>query len=152
MGDVGGLAAASPLSLMSVFEEVCPQYMAMGMSYEQFWDGDVSAHRMFAKAEKQRLLKANRMAWLQGLYIYEALIEVTPYLKAFSKGKPKPYTEEPHDIFADEAKKRKEREDKERYEKMRQKVADFAKSFNEKRKENEMKGVEDNAGCIDKGN
>lgn len=152
MGDVGGLAAASPLSLLSVFEEACPNYMAMGMTYDQYWYGDVSMHKMFVKAEKQRLIKANRIAWLQGLYIYEALIDVTPYLKAFSKSKPKPYAEEPHDIFADEAKRRKEREDKERYEKMQQKVADFAKAFNEKRKEKEMKGVEDNAGCIDKGN
>ena len=148
MGEVGGKNAASPLSLMTVFEEACPQYMAFGMTYEQYWDGDTSAHKMFMKAEKQRTSKANRMAWLQGLYIYEALIDVTPYLKAFSKSKPKPYAQEPYDIFADEAKRRKEREEKERYEKMRQKVADFAKAFNEKRKESEMKGVEDDGRSI----
>ena len=149
MGDVGGLAAASPLSLMSVFEKACPNYMAMGMSYDQYWDGDVSAHKMYAKAEKQRIITQNRMAWLQGLYVYEAIIDATPYFKAFSKHKPKPFVEQPYDIFPDEAQRRKEKEERERYEHIKGKVASFAKAFNEKRKENEMKGVEDNAGCID---
>ena len=119
--------------------------MAMGMTYEQFWDGDVSAHRMFAKAEKLRLSRANHLAWLQGMYVYEALIDVTPYLKAFSKGKPKPYAKEPYDIFEDEAKKRQEREEKERYEHMKEKIAIFAAEFNKKRKETEMKGGEGSA-------
>ena len=119
--------------------------MAMGMTYEQFWDGDVSAHRMFAKAEKLRLSRANHLAWLQGMYVYEALIDVTPYLKAFSKGKPTPYAKEPYDIFEDEAKKRQEREEKERYEHMKEKIAIFAAEFNKKRKETKMKGVEGSA-------
>ena len=133
MGDVGGLAAASPLSLTAVFEEVCPIYMSFGMTYEQFWDGDVSAHKMYRKAMRQRVIAQNRMLWIQGMYIYDALLGVGRFTKAFSKAKPAPYPSEPYDLFAEEKRRREEREQKERYERIRSKVQSFAKTFNEKR-------------------
>lgn len=150
MGDVGGLAAASPLSLMSAFKEVCPVYMSYGMTYEQFWDGDTDMHPMYRRAVKQSMIHQNRMMWLQGMYIYEALLSVGKYTKAFSKSKPAPYPDKPYDLFEEERKLREKKEQLERYEHIKEKVQAFAKAFNEKRKESEMKGVEDNAGCIPK--
>lgn len=109
--------------------------MAYGMSYEQFWDGDVYAHKQYAKAHKQQLSESNTIAWLQGRYVYDALCAVSPIMRAFSKArKPGKYHEHPIDLFEDEQKKREEDERRKRYEKMREKVAQFAEEFNKKRK------------------
>ena len=148
-GRVGGTIAALPLSLTAVFENACPYYMEMGMTYEQFWDGDVSAHKAFREAKRLRTIETNRTLWLQGLYIYEALLDVGQYTKAFSKAKPRPYRDAPIDLFEKERKEREEREQRERYFRMKEKMELFAKRLNEKRHESEMKEeVEDNAGCI----
>ena len=90
-GGVGDGFVSPPLSLMTVFEDACPNYLAMGMTYEQYWDGDVSAHKAYRRAKKLRTIEINANAWLQGMYIYEALLDVGQYTKAFSKAKPKPY-------------------------------------------------------------
>lgn len=145
MGRVGGTNAALPLSLMEVFEKACPYYIKLGMTYDQFWDGDVSAHRAYREAEKLRLREVNQTLWLQGMYVYEAIGNLAPYIKAFSKARPKPYPDRPYDIFEDDRKRRLEEEARERYEHIREKVEAFAKAFNEKRKERE---VDDNAGCV----
>ena len=129
---------------MTVFRDACPQYMAFGMTYEQYWDGDVYAHKAYREAEKIRIQKQNQYAWLQGMYIYQAIGALSPALRAFSKGKAKPYAEEPFELFEDERKKREEREAKERYERIKRKVAEFAKVQNEKQKQLESKVVEDN--------
>lgn len=126
------------MSLNEAFEKVCPAYLSYGMTYEQFWDGDVKAHRAYREANKMRIRQRNTELWLQGQYIYEALIDVTPYIKAFSKSKPRPYRDKPYDLFDDDRKRREEEERRERYDKMREKVAAFAKAFNEKRKEREV--------------
>ena len=121
--------------------------MAMGMSYEQFWDGDVSAHRCFREAKKLRMIEQNQMAWLQGMYIYEAIGCLAPALKAFAKGRPKPYPKQPYDLFEEERKAREEREERERYERIKAKVAAFA--ARKKQQESEKKSeVDSNAGCV----
>ena len=117
----------------------------MGMTYEQFWDGDTDAHAIFRKAKKLALSEQNRNAWLQAMYFYEAMIDVTPYVKAFSKSKPRPFREEPYDLFEDERKAREEREEREAYERIRDRVAAFAKAFNEKRQESETSEVDADA-------
>lgn len=141
-GRVGGMIAALPLSLMSVYENACPVYMAMGMPYQEFWDGDVSAHRAYREAYRQRIMHENQMLWLQGLYFYEALLDAGQYIKAFSKAKPKPYRDAPIDLFEKERKEREEREQRARYERMKEKMALFAKQNNDRRKKSENKGVE----------
>ena len=147
MGGAGGKNAAPPLSLIEVFERALPNYLAFGMSYEQFWDGDVSAHKAFREAYRIRLRERNQLAWLQGMYIYEAIADLAPVLKAFAKGRARPYCKEPYPLFEDDKRRSEEEEQKERYEKMREKVAAFAKAFNEKKqKERE---VDSDAGCVD---
>lgn len=149
MGGVGGKDAAPPTSLMEVFQLACPKYMAMGMSYSEYWDGETSAHRAYREAKKLLMSEANQLAWLQGLYVYEAIGALAPALKAFAKGKVRPYVKEPHELFADEVKEREEREARERYERIKAKVEQFAREQKEKRsKDFDNKEVDVNAGCI----
>lgn len=114
--------------------------MAWGMTYAEYWDGDVSAHRAFRKAHKLKITEQNQMAWIQGMYVYEAIANLAPALKAFAKGRAKPYTKEPYDLFEEQRKAREEAEQKARYERMREKVAAFAEAFNKQRnsKRNEV--------------
>ena len=120
------------------------------MTYEQYWDGDVFAHKAYREAEKLRWQQRNKELWLQGAYIYDALISVTPYLKAFSKGKPKPYLKEPFDLFKEQREEREEREARERYERIKNNVAAFAKAQKERRaKESKEQEVSADARCVD---
>ena len=73
------------------------------MTYEQFWYEDVCMTKMYQKAfkikEKREAIKTKWTIWEQGLYIYEALCDVSPILRAFSKAsKPLQYSKEPYEI------------------------------------------------------
>lgn len=64
--------------------------MAMGMSYHDYWDGDCMMAKYYREAEIHKQEKENYLAWLHGLYIYSALIDVAPILNPMSrKKKPK---------------------------------------------------------------
>ena len=52
--------------------------MAMGMSYESFWDGDVDEVRFYRKAWKLKTKHEDEVAWLTGLYVYNSLLSVYP--------------------------------------------------------------------------
>ena len=121
--------------------------MLWGMTYEQYWDGDVSAHKMFKRAAKLRRKQVNEDAWLQGAYIYEALCAASSLFRGIKPSKPHKFREEPYDIFEEDRKRREEEEARAKYEAMRDKVAAFAKAFNEKRNsKSEEVGVD--AGCV----
>ena len=47
--------------------------MAIGMTYEQYWYGDPMMVRAFYKANQIRKDIADEAAWLNGLYVYNAL-------------------------------------------------------------------------------
>ena len=140
----GGGNAASPLSLSELFEKACPAYMAYGMSYEEYWDEDVNAHRMYRRAHIMRMKQINFQSWLQGRYYYDALCAVAPILRAFSKArKPNDYPKEPYDLTPHDAKEREEREAMERYERVKTKVAAFAEEMKRKKKESSEEGGEE---------
>ena len=138
MGEEGG-HAASPLSLREAFEKACPVYMSYGMSYEDFWHGDVRAHRMYREAHKQIVTEQNLMSWLTGRYVYDALCAVAPILSMRSKAtKPNDYLKNPYDLFEEDRIRREENERKKRYEHIKAKVAAFAKAHNEKNQRKEV--------------
>jgi hypothetical protein len=68
------------------------------MTPEQFWDGDCTWVKYFRQAEELRNDRRNQELWLQGMYIYEALCDVSPVLHAFAKKgtKPSPYSTKPY--------------------------------------------------------
>ncbi len=94
------------------FKEQCPYYMSIGMTYDEFWNGDCELPIYYRKAEELKNKKKNQELWLQGLYFYEALCDVAPVLHAFAKKgtKPIPYSKEPYALTEQEHKERKERD------------------------------------------
>ena len=107
------------------FYEMFPYYLSIGMTYEQYWEGDCTLTKYYRKAEELRNEKRNQELWLQGMYIYEAICDVSPILHAFAKKgtKPHPYSAKPYAIS--EKQIRQEREEKER------KLAEKGKRFME---------------------
>lgn len=94
-GREGYHIATRPKFYTKQFERVCPYYMAMGMTYYEFWDGDVEIAKMTRKAHEIKMDEENQLAWLNGMYTYQAVGALAPLLKAFSKGKAQPYPKEP---------------------------------------------------------
>ena len=110
------LDKAEHIFLYKKFEEVCPYFIAMGMTYEQFWKEDVTMTKAYLKAYKMRQDIKEWNIWKQGMYIYEALCDVSPVLHAFSKKgtKPLPYSKTPYGYEEYEQKiKQKEEKNKE---------------------------------------
>lgn len=99
------------------FERVCPFYLSIGMTYEQFWDGEAELPKYFRDAHDLRLREQNRMMYYQGAYVYAALTAVAPIVRAFSKAKePFPYPDDVFPITLKERKEVEERREKARYE------------------------------------
>ena len=110
--------------------------MVYGMTYHQFWDGDVFAHKAYKKAYELRQEDRNANYWLQGRYVYDAIVAVAPVLRAFSKArKPAEYNEKPYDITALQRKRAEEDEERKRYERIMERVQLFADEYNKRRKE-----------------
>lgn len=104
------------------------------MPYELYWDGDCELVRSYRKAHEKRTSHANFEAWLQGLYIYEALCDVSPVLHAFAKNgtKPIPYPNAPHPITEEEAKANEEEEERRHYAETKAKILEWAAGVNAK--------------------
>lgn len=109
--------------------------MSIGMSYDDFWNGDVCMVRAYRKAEELRDRRRNRDLWLQGMYVYEALCDASPLFRFSMKNgtiKPEPYAKEPYPITAEEVRERKAREAREKEERMKAEFAAWAESMRRK--------------------
>lgn len=86
------------ISLTTLFEKWCPIYMSYGMSYDEFWKKSPYRTKFYREAHELKLKQKDELMWVQGMYIYEALCEVSPVLHAFSKKgtKPLPYSDKPY--------------------------------------------------------
>lgn len=88
------------LSYSKLFEEQFPYYLAIGMTYEQYWDGDVWLTKAYREAARIRRDMANAEHWLQGMYFYEALCDASPLFRDWVKNgtKAHPYPDAPYNI------------------------------------------------------
>lgn len=93
------------------FDEVCPYYLSIGMTYNQYWHGDPEIAVHFRKAEQIRNDKRNQEMFWQGAYIYQALCAVSPVLHAFAKKgtQPNPYLDEPLPLTKKQAQEQAQR-------------------------------------------
>ena len=89
----------------------------MGMTYEQFWVDDPTLAKMYRKADEVRRRRVNEELWLAGIYMMEALSATVGNM--FTKGQKHQYPAEPKPITRDEIEERKEREQRQRMEKIK---------------------------------
>lgn len=123
-----------PSSWTKQFEDVCPWYLSIGMTYEQFWDGDCTAVRFYREAYKIKARRQNQEAWLQGLYIYDALCCVSPVLHAFAKKGTTvtPYPSEPYPLSKEDAAQKNKEENEQNADKAIAFMHMFATNTNRK--------------------
>ena len=126
--------------------------MAIGMSYDQFWNGDYEAAKMYREAYKLKADEDNYKAWLHGRYIYEAIGAWVPLQRAFSKAKkPGDYPKEPYGI-SHKHMTEEEIEDAKHKKEDGQFLAFMAEWTNAVNKKFEAKGAEKVEQCSDSGN
>ena len=90
-----------------IFKKAFPHYLAIGMTYDQFWNQDVELVKAYREADKIRRDRKNQDMWLQGAYYYEALLDASPSLRtSFSKHPPKPvpYRQQPYELYTSKEK------------------------------------------------
>ena len=84
-----------------VFEECFPFYLAIGMSFAEYWDGDPKLARYYRKAYQIKQEEINNNAWLQGLYVYDAVsTALHNALRGMGKFKPpaRDYAKQPYNF------------------------------------------------------
>ena len=88
----------SPSSYTEVFEESLPYYLSIGMTWEQYWEGDPYLTVAYRAAHLLNVEQRNQELWLQGLYVHQAFAVVLS--NAFGKkgAKKQKYPEEPYRI------------------------------------------------------
>ena len=123
---MGDGQVTSPRKLFSeFFEEICPVYLAMGMTWTQFWNDEPELAIAYRKADAIKKRRKNEELWLEGMYMAEALSATVGNM--FSKGQKHDYPDEPFPITVEEQEERRERAEKARMERM--KAAFIAKSL-----------------------
>ena len=94
-----------PKTNTEVFEESFPFYLAIGMSLAEYWEGDPKLAQYYRKAYCIKQEQLNNNAWLQGLYIYDAVsTALHNALRGMGKNPPptKNYAKEPYNLFKKE--------------------------------------------------
>ena len=84
-----------------IFEECFPFYLALGMSFAEYWEGDPKLAQYYRKAYRIKQDEINNNAWLQGLYIYDAVsTALFNALRGMGKQKPpaKDYAKQPYEL------------------------------------------------------
>ena len=103
-------SSAPSFTYTEKFYELFPYYLAIGMTYDQYWNSDPTLVKYYRKADELRKERVNEELWLQGMYIYEALCDVSPVLHAYAKKgtKPQPYSKKPYSITESQRKQDEE--------------------------------------------
>ena len=102
----------SPTPYGDIFDELVPHYLAMGMSWDEYWDGEYGTKKAFRKAYKLRMERdmqsADLINWYMGQYIMSALHAVPLLVAGFNvknTTKLPEYPAKPFLIKAEEQKK-----------------------------------------------
>ena len=122
-------------SYTAKFYDAFPFYLSIGMTPEQYWDGDPALAKYYRKAHELQRKRRNEDLWLQGMYIYEALCDVSPIMNGFAKKgtKPHPYSDRPYSITNEDRKEERKQQEQRDREKAKQymlsKMAKINKRF-----------------------
>ena len=90
-------------TLAQIFWDLLPAYLAMGMTSDEYWNGDAQLCVAYRKAYKEKLELQDAMLWRQGLYVYHAMCCVAPYFNSIKPTKPENYLEQPFGIIEKQA-------------------------------------------------
>lgn len=111
--------SAPNMPYTAIFTRVFPEYLAMGMTYKQFWREPSILAKYYRDAFEIRRRQEEWARWRQGAYVFDALLCAAPVMRAaFGKGKVEPgkYPDSPWPLTEKEMREQEEAREKERYE------------------------------------
>ena len=127
-----------PIKYYEVFHEHEPYYLFLGMSSDEYWNEDSTRVKKYRKMYEYKREERNHEMWLQGLYIYEALLDVSPMFHDFiKKPKPLPYPDKPYALSREEHEEREKSKEQTKMEGFLAKTKAWAKRVNDKKKKEE---------------
>lgn len=100
-----------------IFKDVCPYYMSMGMSYEQFWYGPPEIAKYYREMHEYKNKQINQEMWWMGLYVRDALLCTVGNMFS-KKGNAIQYPKEPYPLTEKEAQEYQERQQREKMERI----------------------------------
>ena len=107
--------------------------MSIGMSYDDYWDGEPEKTKYYREKAKWDMKRRNQELWLQGIYIYEAILDASPILNPFNKKKKAiPYRSEPIPLDNVESEKEKENKHKKELENGKQRMMEIMERINKR--------------------
>jgi hypothetical protein len=112
---------------------VLPYYLAVGMSYDQFWYGSPEMVIAYRRADEIRKRRMNEELWLNGIYTAEALASTVGNM--FAKGSKYQYPAEPKPITMAEVEERRERDERARIEAIKARFTARALNINARKGE-----------------
>lgn len=121
-----------------MFWDALPYYLSIGMTTDEYWNGDCLLVKAYRKADKLKRRRQNEALWLQGAYVYEAILDASPVLHAFSKrAKARPYPSEPYSITSEQRAEKKEREQQAAFERSKAHLMAWMATTNQSIKQRE---------------
>ena len=89
-------------SYRTIIEDAFPAYLAMGMTYDEYYKKDHTLVIAYRKAYERKQREKNQDYWLMGAYVYQAISRAAPLLIPFNKRpKAEPYLDKPFPLFDD---------------------------------------------------
>lgn len=76
-------------------EELCPYYMALGVSCEAFWYGDYTQLKYYVRAYDLKRQRKSEEMWMQGLYNFGAVSTAIGNALRKKGARPQKYIAEP---------------------------------------------------------
>ena len=76
--DLSESEPSEPKILAEIFRLAFPYYLAMGMTYDEYWRDDPTLVRDYRKAWEIRKKNDEFDRWRRGMYFYDALLRVSP--------------------------------------------------------------------------
>jgi hypothetical protein len=118
-------------------DQICPYYMSCGMTWDEFWNESIDRLQAYWQSNQFSIERRNQELWLQGMYIYEAIADLSPVLHAFAKKgtKPQPYTDTPYPITKKQRERIKAEKERQMFEKGKRFMETLLQQTNEKFKE-----------------
>ena len=117
----------SPYPYGDIFDELFPHYLLMGMTPEQYWDGESSLKKAFREAYRMRMENEQKLAdrnnWYMGQYIM-CVLQCVPLLVGGLNVKPSTQLPEyPDKPFLEKAEAEKRETDRKKHEEDQMKLA-----------------------------
>lgn len=108
--------------------------MAMGMTFDEYWNGSSERTRAYRESWELKRRQINQQMWMQGLYMVKA-INATVGNMLSDKSTKITYPEEPLPMSQQEREEQEERARRRKFEAMKQSMIAFSEQHNQKLKE-----------------